>query len=208
MLINEKFKQKLLVEGNDDQHVIWALCEQFHITESFDVIDCTGIEKVIEQIPLRFKQSDIESIGVIIDADTDLKKRFNSLTKVIGNQGFRLPDEFPPDGLVVMFGRIRFGIWIMPNNDDNGMLEDFISFLIPKEDKLFPIVNSTLDSLEHQKINEYQPIHRSKAAIHSWLAWQKDPGTPMGLGITKKYLTTDRETCRKLVNWLNMLYNP
>ena len=42
MKIKEKYTQKLLVEGNDDQHVIWALCEKFNIPEVFDVIDCGG----------------------------------------------------------------------------------------------------------------------------------------------------------------------
>jgi hypothetical protein len=34
----EKFDKKLLVEGNDDQHVILALCKKFDIAETFDVI--------------------------------------------------------------------------------------------------------------------------------------------------------------------------
>lgn len=31
----ENYTKKLLVEGNDDQHVIWALCEKFNIPETF-----------------------------------------------------------------------------------------------------------------------------------------------------------------------------
>lgn len=53
---SEKFKKKLLVEGNDDQHVIWALCEKFGVVENFDVIDCEGVENLLNQIPVRFKQ--------------------------------------------------------------------------------------------------------------------------------------------------------
>lgn len=29
----EKFNKKLLVEGNDDQHVVWALCKKFDLPE-------------------------------------------------------------------------------------------------------------------------------------------------------------------------------
>lgn len=44
MKIKEKYpRQKLLVEGNDDQHVVWALCEKYQITENFDVIDSRGV---------------------------------------------------------------------------------------------------------------------------------------------------------------------
>ena len=95
----------------------------------------------------------------------------------------------------------------MPNNNENGILEDFISFLVPKEDKILPIVNDTLTNIENQGLNQYALIHKSKATIHTWLSLQSDPGTPMGLGITKRYLTTDEETCLKLVNWLKELYS-
>lgn len=87
------------------------------------------------------------------------------------------------------------------------MLEDFISFLVPKEDKILPIVNDALTNIESQGLNQYSLIHKSKAMIHSWLSLQADPGIPMGLGITKRYLTTDEETCLKLINWLKELYS-
>ena len=101
----------------------------------------------------------------------------------------------------------RIGIWIMPNNDLNGMLEDFIGFLIPQNDKLLQIVNSTLQNIENQNLNKYSMNHKSKAIIHSWLSCQEEPGTPMGLGITKRYLTTDEETCLRLICWLTKLFS-
>jgi hypothetical protein len=101
----------------------------------------------------------------------------------------------------------KTGVWIMPDNNVNGRLEDFVSFLIPPEDELLPIVHSTLDDIETRKLNKYSETHKSKAIIHTWLAWQKEPGTPMGLSITKKYLTTDDDaTCHKFVQWLNNLF--
>lgn len=119
-----------------------------------------------------------------------------------------MPDDLPSKGLILTNTESkRIGVWIMPNNNLNGMLEDFISFLVPKDDKLLPIVNATLQNLEDKKLNKYSITHKSKAAIHSWLSWQEDPGTPMGLGITKRYLTTDEETCLQLTNWLTALFN-
>jgi hypothetical protein len=208
MRVKEKHNQKLLLEGNDDQHVIWALCEKYNITESFDVIDCEGITKLNDQIPIRFKQSNIKTVGILIDADTDIKSRWSSIKSTLETIGFILPNEIPLDGLIIQNQSICVGVWIMPNNNLNGMLEDFISFLVPKEDKLLPIVNSTLKGIEIQNLNGYSLIHKSKAIIHTWLSWQEDPGTPMGLAITKKYLSTDDESCLKLMNWINQLFNP
>ena len=207
MSTNEKFSSQLLVEGNDDQHVIWALCKKFNLKENFSVIDCGGINQLYEQIPVRFKQSGINTIGIIVDADTDLKGRWTSLKTLLTAQGFSTPDQLPAKGLIVTNSDNKtIGVWIMPNNNLNGMLEDFISFLVPKDDKLLPIVNTTLQSIEDQNLNKYSLKHKAKAAIHSWLSWQEDPGTPMGLGITKRYLTIDEEICSQLVDWLTILF--
>ena len=208
MRVKEKFNKKLLVEGNDDQHVIWALCEKFKVPEIFDVIDCEGIDKLNEQIPVRFKQSGIDTLGIIIDADAEINSRWTSIKGLLTAQGFTIPNALPSTGLVLKnANNIKVGVWIMPNNNLNGMLEDFISFLVPKDDKLLPIVNSTLDDIEEKKLNKYASIHKSKAVIHSWLSWQEDPGTPMGMGITKRYLTTDEATCSLLIKWLDELFN-
>lgn len=204
----EKFSKKLLVEGNDDQHVVWALCKKFDMPETFDVIDCEGIDKLNEQIPVRLKQSGIDTLGIIIDADREIKNRWASLKGSLSAQGFKVPDDLPSTGLILTnSNNLKAGVWIMPNNNLNGMIEDFISFLVPKDDKLLPIVRATLDDIEKQNLNKYPSFHKSKAVIHSWLSWQEDPGTPMGLGITKRYLTTDNATCSLLMKWLVELFN-
>lgn len=207
MRVNEKYNQKLLLEGNDDQHVIWALCQKHSINQSFDVIDCEGITNLNDQIPIRFKQSGVKTVGIIIDADADIKNRWTSIKLILEKEGFIFPIEFPIEGLIVTNKNIKVGVWIMPNNNLNGMLEDFISFLVPVGDKLLPIVVSTLANIEAKNLNSYSLIHKSKAIVHTWLSWQQDPGTPMGLGITKRYLNTNEETCEKLLNWLNVLFN-
>jgi hypothetical protein len=65
----------------------------------------------------------------------------------------------------------------------------------------------TIQVLKNQGFAQKKPIHKSKARIHTWLAWQEDPGTPMGLAITKSYLDTNQELCNLFVNWLNNLFN-
>jgi len=205
--MKEKFGKKLLVEGKDDQHVIWALCEKFKVVESFDVVDCEGIDKLLAQIPVRLKESGLTGLGIIIDADAEINNRWNSLSSMLSAQGFNIPAELTGDGFITKNEGVVIGVWIMPNNNLNGMLEDFIAFLVPENDKLLAIAGNTLQNIEHQNLDKYLPVHKSKALIHSWLAWQQDPGTPMGLAITKKYLTTDVETCKHLINWINNTFN-
>lgn len=201
-----KISKKLLVEGNDDKHVISAICNQHAIPQTFEIVDCKGIDSLIVQIPIRFKESGIDTVGIIIDADTDLNARWQSIREILRKSNFVAPDDLPETGLILNNETQKVGIWIMPNNNTNGMLEDFISFLIPDDDKLLPIAQSTLETIESKQLNQYSSIHKSKALIHSWLAWQENPGTPMGLSITKRYLTTHKAACQNLVNWLTILF--
>ncbi|MFT6150439.1 MAG: hypothetical protein ACJAUH_003144 [Saprospiraceae bacterium] len=208
MKVHESFpKQKLLVEGNDDKHIIWALCQKYKLSHNFDVIDTVGVENIFKQIPIRFKQADIETIGIIIDADTNIQNRWVSIKNILEKQGLKVPETCPEKGLIVQNDDIKVGVWLMPNNETNGMIEDFIRFLVPSDDKLLPIVETHLDNIESQNLNLYTDVHRSKALIHSWLAVQETPGTPMGLAITKRYLNTDDENCQVFIDWLKRLFN-
>lgn len=206
----------LLVEGNDDFHVVHSICKKFNIDVrnlenpkggNFSVIDCKGIDELFEQIPIRFKSSQlISKIAVIIDADSNLKSRWQTLENIFNEIGFEAPKVFPKDGLILSKENKTIGVWIMPNNDLNGMLEDFITFLVPKDDAILPIVEKTLNDLEEKGINKYPIIHKSKAKIHTWLSLQEEPGTPLGQGITKRYLTTDENNCSSFVKWINNVF--
>ena len=127
-----KISSQLLVEGNDDLHVILALCQKFELLQNFEIINCNGVENLYSQVPVRFKQSEINIIGIIIDADNDILSRWIPLKNLLTFQGFNIPDVLPKEGLILEneIGK-KIGVWIMPNNNLNGMLEDFISFLVP-----------------------------------------------------------------------------
>jgi len=202
----EKNNKKLLVEGQNDLHVVSALCKKYQITENFDIIDCEGVENLIKQIGTRFKGYGVNTVGIIIDADADLQTRWNSLYNTLTSIGFIVPKNFPKDGLIIENETQKVGTWIMPNNDSDGILENFISFLIPKDDKLLPVADDILTEIEIQGLNKYSSKDKPKAQIHTWLAWQEEPGTPMGLSITKKYLSTDDVVCQQFVKWVTELF--
>lgn len=78
--------------------------------------------------------------------------------------------------------------------------------MIPQDDKLAPIVECVLEDVSSKGLTLYKDIHASKAYIHTWLAWQETPGTPIGQSITKRYLT-DSDVCDSFVNWLRDLFS-
>ena len=83
------------------------------------------------------------------------------------------------------------GVWIMPNNKLPGMLEDFVATLSEPDDPLMAKADNVLNELEAEKIQRYKVVHRAKAKIHSYLAWQDEPGKPMGVSITAHVLNPD-----------------
>jgi hypothetical protein len=200
----------LFVEGTDDLHVIKNLCKLSNVPETFIVKDCRGVKDVIEQFAVELKRTS-GSVGVIIDADVDVMAQWQSVCRILRESGkySNIPPAPPEAGLILPSdeeGDITAGVWIMPNNKDTGMLENFVSSLIPPDDKLKPEADRILTEIETKHIQQYKPVHKPKAFIHTWLAWQENPGTPMGIALTKKYLSTENEVGNAFLRWLIALF--
>jgi hypothetical protein len=200
--------KQLLLEGTDDDHVVRNIKKIYAIPEKqFEHIDCMGIDKLLDiYIPRILKGDTVFSVGIVIDADSNIKSRWQSLKDKLIAYGYTLPEAIPADGLILN-GDKKIGIWIMPDNNTNGMLEDFISMLIPDGDQLASKANEILDEIETANINKYSKVHRSKAFIHTWLAWQEEPGRPFGQAITNKSLTTEKEISDRFAAWLKRLFD-
>ncbi|WP_018618306.1 DUF3226 domain-containing protein [Spirosoma luteum] len=209
-----KFSFKLLVEGKDDLYVTATIRDAHQLPDNFEIVDCEGIDKMPDQIVARIKlqRPKINTIGIVLDADKDLKARWDSIRDTLRKENYEVPELPEKDGTVIagIDRNPTVGIWLMPDNLQLGMLEDFVQYLIPESDLLRPYVGEVLRKIEGLNIDSlYNPqSHRAKAFIHTWLAWQKDPGTPMGLALTKTYLDHNAELCLRFVSWLNRLFNP
>lgn len=196
----------LLVEGKDDEHVLYALRDRYQVEPNFAVIDCKGVENLMAQLPVRFKESNVTCIGVIVDADLDLNARWNAIKNIAADAGIELP-QLPEQEGTIVDGPPRFGVWLMPDNHLPGLLENFMQFLLPADDQLMPRAKAVLDEIEADGLNKYSIIHRAKADIHTWLSWQEEPGTPLGLSITKRYLDIHDARAQTFANWVKQLFN-
>jgi hypothetical protein len=52
----------------------------------------------------------------------------------------------------------------------------------------------------------FAEVHAVKALIHTWLAWQDGPGTPLGLAIAKRYFEPEGPHVHQLLAWLTRLF--
>lgn len=213
IMAEEKHTFKLLVEGNDDKHVVIALWNNAKLPETFDVIDCHSITKLLENLKIRLTVPQInERIGVVVDADEDISVRWDAIRDRLSASGkYDCKDlSLPENGLVLnptSEDAPVVGVWIMPNNKLPGMLEDFVATLSENDDPLMAKADDVLNELETLKIQKYKHVHRSKAKIHSFLAWQDEPGKPMGTSITAHVLNPDNPSGVKFLEWLKRLFS-
>ena len=211
--IDPKNPKKLFVEGNDDLHVIGNIWKHTMKQEipPFYIKDCKGIDNVPTDLEAILQNpAATEILGIVIDADFELNNHWQSVKNQLVKAGYVLPEEPAQNGTIVeKQGKYpRLGIWLMPNNQTTGMLEDFVTYLVPENDKLWPESERVLAEIENQGLHLYnKKTERSKALVHTWLAWQKNPGKPMGIAIQANFLTTHHELCQCFVTWLDNLFN-
>lgn len=206
------FSYKLFVEGINDLHIVASLCAHHKVTENFNIEDCRGIENVIGKFRIALTNPAVyQRIGVVIDADSDMKSRWKQLIDILEKSGKYNCEklELSAGGLILhplkMWDAV-VGIWIMPDNTLVGMLEDFALSLVSPEDALMRKAESVLSELEAQGIQQYKEAHRSKAKVHTFLAWHDEPGKPIGQAITAHILNPDAVQAKVFIDWINKLY--
>ena len=224
----EKKKGILFVEGSDDEHTIYALCNHFNLIPTFkDVFEVEvpdskgevnkkakatekgGFNNVLKALQASLNGSLIERVGIVIDADSDLQARWQSVKSILERAGYEDLDKKPnPDGtIIIQADKMIFGVWIMPDNKiESGYLETFLTHLVPKKNKSWEQAKNCVDALEDKPFIKQNVDHTTKAEIHTFLAWQEEPGKPFGQAITAKYLQADNPNCKKFIEWLNRLF--
>ena len=203
-------KRVLMVEGPDDEHVVKHICgeRQLGIIETIQAYG--GKDPLLEGIGARLKESDITALGILLDADTDLQARWQSVTHHLKQAGYTdTPDMPSPEGTVIdppaQSLLPRVGIWLMPDNRLPGILEDFLRFLVPVDDPLFAHVEQSLETIP-QGLCRFDQLKQPKARIHTWLAWQEEPGKPLGQAISARYLNPHLPAADTFAGWLQRTF--
>ena len=203
----------LVVEGKDDKHVMLNLRDKLQFKDTYDVADKGDDHKLLQSIEAELIAPGRKCLGIVMDKDTDdpdkNKNRWEQVKAILTSLNYNMPESAPPGGAVLSspeLGFAKVGIWLMPDNQNPGMLEDFMRQLIVPDDDCLSFAEATLNELEIRKIQRYKEVHRAKALMHTWIAWQDQPGIPLGQS-TARYLTTDNDLCQQFAAWLNQLFN-
>lgn len=196
----------LLVEGQDDKHVVANLLFAHGLDLVFEIKDKEGIDNLLLTLSTELRASDLKRLGLIVDADSPIASRWQRVRAVLVKAGYSSIPSLPDvEGAVLAaLGKPTVGVWMMPDNRSDGMLEDFAALLVPADDTLLPRARLAVDQIPLAE-RRFAEVHEMKAVIHTWLAWQQEPGVRMGAAVTRRYLQSDSPGATAFLNWLNRL---
>ena len=207
--------KKLIVEGEQDKRVIPELMEANGIswgekTKPIVYIDSYGGAQFITEdvISTELKASGLTTLGLIVDADNDLHARWQSVRNACLKSIPDIPKELPETGLIHSINTgIKFGIWIMPDNQTRGMLETFLAYIIPNQSELIWKYAQEVVIEAKNKGAPFVNAHTDKACIYTWLSWQKVPGRQLHNAVMERILDPQHPKAQVFVNWFKTLYD-
>ena len=196
----------LLVEGQNDEHVVWHICKRNEF-EPPEIIDKKGFEKLGKSISSELKVPDRKAVDILVDANDDPQARWASIKGRLLKVGITIPEAPDPNGTIIEDAEDlpRIGIWMMPDNVSQGYLEHFVEKMIPAGDPVWPLSQKYIEGIpdEHRRFKER---HNQKAKTHAWLAAREKPGLFMGQAIGAQELHTSGELVIKFTSWLQELF--
>lgn len=194
----------LLVEGPNDKHVVWQICNRHPALPDFYIHDRNGVNAVLDSIGSELIVPGRQALGILVDSDDSLQSRWDEITYQLRDEGITPPSSPSLDGTIIDDGNPRVGVWLMPNNQAPGELEDFVSQMIPDGDPVWPLAQQYIAGIP-PFARKFAAGKTLRAQLHSWLAAREDP-RQIGLAIRARDLAIDGELCQKFVAWLTRLF--
>ena len=195
----------LLVEGQNDMHVVNSLRGQKLPGLSFGIKNSKGVDKLLKAVRPEIKAPGRAAVGFVLDANDDPVGRWRDISDRLREADICAPrDEEPCPKGTIKDGVPRVGVWLMPDNQSSGELEDFVRSMIPEDDLAWKLAQRYIQNIPKEE-RKFRPRKKGKAEVHAWTAARKDPGM-MGLAIDSGDLKTDGPLCTAFLEWLKTLF--
>jgi hypothetical protein len=154
--------------------------------------------------------ADLQTLGIVLDADQSAQFTWQSVCAALQKSGYTdLPASPGPNGAIITDlnpDLPKVGIWIMPDNQSAGEVEDFFLQMIPAENALLKHAGDAVRSLIQQGQNLFLESDGSKAKAHTWLAWQPEPGRSMGVALKSGWAGGQHPLAERLAAWFGRLF--
>ena len=206
-----KEKKILIVEGGDEKHFVRHLCALVGIDVPV-IVDKKGAQNLIKTIRAELSSSGREVIGFVLDANDDMPARWQEISDEFSREGINLPVSPDVDGTIVNCRNYvsnisldRIGLWLMPDNNSIGELENFIMTMIPDDDREWRKAQNYINDILERN-GKFSQNKIPKAMVSAWLATRKLPGL-IGKALQAGDLEINGHLCQKFISWLNQMYS-
>ncbi|MBU1224839.1 MAG: hypothetical protein KKA22_10305 [Gammaproteobacteria bacterium] len=221
----------LLVEGPEDREFFFAALKYSGLgnvqiepkipRESHPDVRGNGVDNLLTALELQvkklFEEDGPEALGIVLDADHSTGNpscdfgftvRRNQVADILTSHGwhpalsasskgeiFSNPNGLPP-----------IGLWVMPDHQSDGMLEDFVASLVIGHDQQTLLIHaqSTVSNLPTKLFDPV--LHTTKANVATWRAWQKPPGTPLNRLVENGILDLSLNPASDFTDWLKATF--
>lgn len=206
----------LHVEDKNDEHVIKRLLGRhgidYHVSPLPDEIPNIGVAGSVEQLLKgmagNIRVSNDRAVGFVLDADSPLADRWRAVASRLSEAEVdSVPEAISATGFIGFAPtyRARVGVWLMPDNQIDGAIEEFLQTLLGEAEPLFAHAQEATAKAKAAGAR-YPAKARSKAELYAWLAWQKDPGLPYGAALTARFFGHESPAAAKFVSWFRRLF--
>lgn len=207
-------RDTLHVEGRDDTHTIIHLLKRHGIDYDArrwqlpEVKEAGSVEMLLRLVEPVVRASTGRTVAFVLDANTALSRRWEAVRGRLDTAGVETPASPPPEGFVgssATYGT-RVGVWLMPDNCHDGALEDFLRTLVDDRDPLIGHAERATDTAAEID-RRFPPADRLKAILHTWLAWQREPGRPYGTAVGARFFRHDSPAALAFLAWFKRLFS-
>ncbi len=203
----------LLVEGKDEENFFKALLKHWAIS-GVRVSNVNGKDKFpieLEAFLLTYG-SQVHAYGIIRDADRSREDAFKSVVNLLKRRGELYPKKIGAYGE----NEIRkVGVFIMPGNQEEGMLEDLCLQTVADHpvmactEQYFSCLRATLDPISpsqpKKQGSHYYPKNQSKAKALAFLAGNHETFTSVGVAALNGCWNFDHSALTDLKSFLQGL---
>ena len=202
----------LVVEGLNDHHLVLHLCRQAdpELGNRFDFHNAQGRTGVINSVRNFVNQPGFTGVGFVLDGDETPQEHWRQVMEriAIAYPDMQLPEAPEPGGTIVPgdpgMGSPRIGIWVMPDNQSAGELEDFVVQMIPTGDLVWPLSQTYIADIP-LPARRFEDNRIIKSQVHAWLSARKYPGL-VGLAIRDGDLVVNNSLSQTFLAWLTRLF--
>ena len=85
----------------------------------------------------------------MVDANDNPATRWQAISDRLASVGIQTPAAPHPNGTIIEAAddMPRIGVWLMPDNQSLGELEDFVAQMIPSGDPVWPLSQDYIDGI-------------------------------------------------------------